>query len=195
MQANSQQTRVGRSISQESIGLKMAIIVRTSQLSSSDLIRPLRKIGIRAGTSVMARTATPIRAKVLVQASGWNIFPSRPVRAKTGRNERMVISTEKKIGRPTVRQAGMMISSDVARDPAVPEAAREVVRGVLGHHDRLVLQDADVMAIPARLMMFDGMPKSFIIRKLNRIASGRRDRDDERAAQVPHDQQDRRPCR
>lgn len=30
-----------------------------------------------------------------------------------------------------------------------------------------------LMAIPARLMMFDGMPSSFIIRKLNRIASGR----------------------
>ena len=66
MQAKSQQTRVGRSISHESIGLKMAIIVRTSQLSSSDLIRPFMKIGIKAGTSVMARTATPISAKVLV---------------------------------------------------------------------------------------------------------------------------------
>src|SRR4051812_20769366 len=105
MQAKSQQTRVGRSISHESIGLKMEIMVRTSQLSSSDLIRPRRKIGIRAGTSVIARIATPIRANVLVQARGWNILPERPVRAKTGRNERIVMSTEKKIGRPTFRHA------------------------------------------------------------------------------------------
>src|SRR3954465_2470007 len=109
MQTNSQQTRVVRSISHESIGFKNAVIVRTSQESSSDLIRPRRKIGIRAGTSVIASTATPISANVLVQASGWNIFPDRPVSAKTGRNERMVINTEKKMGRPTVRQAGMMV--------------------------------------------------------------------------------------
>ena len=51
------------------------------------------------------------------------------------------------------------------------------------------------MAIPARLMMFDGMPKSRIIRKLNRIASGSVSDDDEGAAEVPHDQQDRHACR
>ena len=56
------------------------------------------------------RIATPISANVFVYASGWNIFPSRPESAKTGRNERIVMSTEKKIGRPTVRQAGMTIS-------------------------------------------------------------------------------------
>ena len=56
----------GRSRSQASIGLKTPIIVRTSQFSSSDLIRPLRKIGIKAGTSVIERIATPIRANVLV---------------------------------------------------------------------------------------------------------------------------------
>ena len=63
-----------------------------------------------AGTSVIDRSATPTRANVLVYASGWNIFPSRPERAKTGRNERIVIRTEKKIGRPTVRHARMTIS-------------------------------------------------------------------------------------
>ena len=66
MTTNSQQTRVVRSISQASIGLKISIIVRTSQFSSSDLIRPLRKIGIKAGTSVIDSTATPTRANVLV---------------------------------------------------------------------------------------------------------------------------------
>ena len=47
MTTNSQITSPGRSISQESIGLKISIIVRTSQFSSSDRIRPLRKIGIK----------------------------------------------------------------------------------------------------------------------------------------------------
>ena len=59
MIANSQQTRVVRSISQDSIGLKISIIVRTSQFSSSDLIRPRRKIGINAGTRVIDSKATP----------------------------------------------------------------------------------------------------------------------------------------
>ena len=65
------------------------------------------------------------------------------MRAKTGRNERIMISTEKKIGRPTVRQAWMTISvvSPVTRSS--PKCAGQVVRGVLAHHDRLVDQDAD----------------------------------------------------
>src|SRR5258708_3115548 len=103
MTTKSQHTSVVRSRSQASIGLKTPIIVRTSQFSFSDLIRPLRQIGIKAGTSVIDKTATPTSANVLVYASGWNIFPSRPERAKTGRNDRIVIKTEKKIGRPTVR--------------------------------------------------------------------------------------------
>ena len=53
-------------MSQESIGLKISIIVRTSQFSSSDRMRPLRKIGMSAGTSVIESSATPIRANVLV---------------------------------------------------------------------------------------------------------------------------------
>src|SRR3954454_20073547 len=120
MTTKSQQTSVVRSISHESIVLNISIIVRTSQFSSSDLMRPLRKIGIKAGTSVIDKMATPTRAKVLVYARGWNIFPSRPERANTGRNERIVIRTEKKIGRPTVRHALMTISvvSPPTRSPA-----------------------------------------------------------------------------
>ena len=70
MITKSQHTSVVRSKSQESIGLKIAIMFRTSQFSSSDLIRPLRKIGMSAGTSVIDKSATPTRANVLVQASG-----------------------------------------------------------------------------------------------------------------------------
>ena len=49
MIAKSQQTSVVRPISQSSIGRNVAVIDRMIQLSSSDLIRPFRKIGIRAG--------------------------------------------------------------------------------------------------------------------------------------------------
>ena len=88
----------------------MLMKLRTIQFSSSPLSRPLMKIGISAGTSVIAISATPIMAKLFVNASGWKSFPSCPPNAKTGRNERSMISTEKKIGRPTSRQALTTIS-------------------------------------------------------------------------------------
>ena len=45
-----------------------------------------------------------------VNAKGWNVLPSCPVKANTGMNDSRMIITEKKIGRPTMRHAGMMIS-------------------------------------------------------------------------------------
>ena len=96
-----------------------------------------------AGTSVIEMMAMPIMAKLLVNASGWKVLPSCPVRAKTGMKDIRMIMTEKKIGRPTVRQAGITISrvSPVIRLSA--EMRRQMMRGVLHHHDRLVHQDAD----------------------------------------------------
>ena len=74
---------------------------RTSQLSRSLRNRPRTKNVQSAGTSVMLRMATAASAKLFVKASGRNIFPSSPPSAKTGRNDNSMISTEKKIGRPT----------------------------------------------------------------------------------------------
>src|SRR5207253_2194742 len=48
--------------------------------------------------------------KLLVKASGWKYFPSRPLRANTGMNEISMMSTEKKMGRPTVRHARITTS-------------------------------------------------------------------------------------
>ena len=48
----------------------MWIRLRTSQLSSSLRRRPRMKVGIKAGTSVIERIATPIMAKLFVKASG-----------------------------------------------------------------------------------------------------------------------------
>ena len=172
MMTKSQQTRVVRSISHESIGLKISIMVRTSQFSSSLLIRPLRKIGIKAGTSVIDRSATPIRAKVLVNAKGWNIFPSRPESANTGRNDRIVIRTEKKIGRPTVRHALMTISvvSPVTRSR--PKWRVKWCAAFSPITTAWSIRMPTLIEIPARLMMFDDIPKIRIIRKLNKIAIG-----------------------
>ncbi len=67
------------------------------------------------GTSVTARMVEPNIAKVLVNASGWNIFPSMPVRANTGTNARMMITIAKKIGRPTSLAAFSVISQICSR--------------------------------------------------------------------------------
>ena len=92
----------------------MLMKLRTIQFSSSLRSRPWMNVGINAGTSVTEISATPSSAKLLVKASGWNSFPSRPLSMNTGMNEISMISTEKKIGRPTVRQARMTSSRDVA---------------------------------------------------------------------------------
>ena len=117
--------------------------LRTTQLSRSPRIRPLRKIVQSAGTSVTASTATVSRANDFVTASGRNIFPSIPPSAKTGRNDRSMITTEKKIGRPTAWQAGSTIARTSPRTGRVAEVLAEPVHRVLDHHDRRVHQHAD----------------------------------------------------
>jgi len=87
--------------------------------------------------------ATPTIAKLFVNASGWNVLPSCPLRANTGMNDSKMIITEKKIGRPTVRQAGITSSRMSPVTFSLPKLGRQVVRGVLDHHDRLVHEDAD----------------------------------------------------
>ena len=78
--------------------------------SSSLRSLPLIKMGINAGTSVTEISATPIMAKLFVNASGWNSFPSRPESMNTGTNDSSMIRTEKKMGRPTVRHGSITSS-------------------------------------------------------------------------------------
>ena len=54
-----------------------------------------------------------------------------------------MITTEKKIGRPTARQAGRTTSRTSPRTGSVAELLAEPVHHVLGHHDRRVDQHAD----------------------------------------------------
>ena len=63
------------------------------------------KIGIRAGTSVIEIIATPTSAKLLVNASGWNIFPSRPAQ-REHRQEREEHDQDREEDRPAHRAAG-----------------------------------------------------------------------------------------
>ena len=61
----------------------------------------------------------------------------------TGTNDSSMISTEKKIGRPTVRQGSITSSRMSPVTLLVAKMGLQVMRGVLGHHDRLIDQDAD----------------------------------------------------
>ena len=61
----------------------------------------------------------------------------------TGTNDSSMISTEKKIGRPTVRQGSITSSRMSPVTLLVAKVLLEMVRGVFGHHDGLIDQDAD----------------------------------------------------
>src|SRR5438105_2131384 len=80
----------------------MLMKLRTIQLSSSLLSLPRMKVGIRAGTSVTEIRATPTRAKLLVNASGWNSLPSRQ---GEHRDERDQHNQDREEDRPTHRAA------------------------------------------------------------------------------------------
>ena len=81
-------------------------------------------------------------AKVLVNASGWKSFPSSPVSENTGRNARMMIAIEKKIGLPIWWDASRTASSSGRRRPFLL-VELEAAEAVLGDDDPGVHQDAD----------------------------------------------------
>src|ERR1700687_4655414 len=99
----------------------MLMKLRTIQLSCSLLSRPLRKVGIKAGTTVTERRATPSRAKLLVKASGWNSLASPAHRATGGEDQ----------------------GAGIARHLLVAEMLLEMMRGIFGHDDGLVHQNAN----------------------------------------------------
>ena len=63
-------------------------------MRDSGRIRPRRKIGISAGTSVIDSSDENISASVLVHASGRNIRPSCASSKNTGRNETTIMMSE-----------------------------------------------------------------------------------------------------
>ncbi len=62
------------------------------------------------GTSVTESRLADAMAKVLVKASGRNSRPSWPSSVKTGRNETVMMSREKKSAGPTSRAEALTIS-------------------------------------------------------------------------------------
>ena len=62
----------------------------------------------------------------------------------------MVMSTEKKIGRPTVRQAAMTISVVSPLHLLAAELPGQMMGRVLGHDHRLVDEDADADGDPGQ---------------------------------------------
>jgi len=83
-----------------------------------------------------------------------------------------VISTEKKIGRPTVRQAGTTISVVSPRTRSRPKRRDRWWAAFSPMTTAWSIKMPTEIEIPARLMMFDERPRTRIIRKLNRIAMG-----------------------
>ena len=127
----------------------MLMKLRTIQLSASPLSWPRMKTGISAGTSVIASIATPIMANLLVKASGWNSLALLPAEGEDRQKTiSMMISTEKKIGRPTSRQARDDDLGRVAVDLSWPKCCVQFVRGVLHHDHRRIHQNADADGDP-----------------------------------------------
>ncbi|MNV66194.1 hypothetical protein D3C71_1589360 [compost metagenome] len=66
---------------------------------------PVTNIAMAAGTKVTDSSMAPSRAITTVNAIGWNILPSTPVRAKIGRYTTMMINCPKISGRRASRAA------------------------------------------------------------------------------------------
>jgi hypothetical protein len=77
---------------------------------SSLCTRPRTRNVASTGTRVTESTVAPIIAKVFVNARGWKSLPSSPVREKTGKKARRMMTIEKKIGLPICREASRTIS-------------------------------------------------------------------------------------
>ena len=94
--------------------------------------------------STDVRAAKPM-AKVLVNASGLKSRPSCASSVKMGRNETVMISREKKSGRPTSWAASIRTSRR-----GLPGVMLEVLVGVLDHDDRGVDHGPDGDGDPAQ---------------------------------------------
>ncbi len=125
-----------------------------------------------AGTSVIDSSATEARANVLVYARGWNIRPSMPPSAKTGRNDSSMIATENTIGRPTARQAGSTMSRTSPLTGAPPECSRRRCMTFSAMTTDESTSTPIEIAIPASDMALAGMSRMPLRR---RIASTRND--------------------
>jgi len=82
-------------------GIYSAWVKRVTGLRASGRKRPRMNSGISTGTSVTARMDEKPIASVLVRASGLNIRPSCASSRKIGRNDTMMMRSEKNNAGPT----------------------------------------------------------------------------------------------
>ena len=154
----------------------MYILTRNLTMGFSSSLRslPFKKKVARAGTRVMASTAVPTIARLLVKARGQKSLPSIPLRAKTGMKDRIMITTEKNMGGPTTledsRTTSLMSPFTLAFGPYL------LVRFLKAFSVMTIpasIRSPKAMAMPERDMMLEVMCKGYISIKEMRMARGR----------------------
>ena len=123
---------------------------------------------ISTGTSVTDSSAAPAMAKVLVKASGENRRPSWPSRLNTGRNDTVMISSEKKSAGPTSRQASIIAC--VRDSPGFMRSRCLCAFSIITIAASIIAPTA--MAMPPRLMMLEFMPRRRMAMKAMSIPTG-----------------------
>ena len=88
---------------------------------------------------MIAKKAAAAIEYVLVNASGLNSRPSCASSVNTGRNDTVTMSSEKKSDGPTSRDDSAMMR----QCGFLPRSSRQVLVGVLDHHDAGVDHRAD----------------------------------------------------
>ena len=91
-------------------GRTSPLSARLSGLRASEGIRPRTNHSISTGTTVTEKSAAPAMAKVLVNASGLKRRPASAWSPKRGRNETVMIRSEKKSDGPTSTAASISTS-------------------------------------------------------------------------------------
>ena len=124
----------------------------------SGMMRPRTNSIMSAGTSVTDRKAPAAMANVLVKASGLNRRPSCASSAKIGRNDTVMMSSEKNSAGPTSIAASIRISAR-----GLPGGARSRCLCAFSIMTIAASTMAPMaMAMPPRLMMLEESPSTCI---------------------------------
>ena len=158
------------------LGRYMRIRKRTTGFSVSLISLPFKANVASTGTRVMARIAVPTMARLLVNARGIKSFPSIPLRAKTGINERIMITTEKNMGGPTTFEDSRTISLISSLTPILVLDPCLRVRFLKAFS--IITMPASIkspraMAIPERDIMLEVMWRGYMNINDIRMARGR----------------------
>ena len=138
---------------------------------SSAIIFPRIKNTIKIGTIVIDNIAPLIIANDLVKANGPNNRPSCPVSANIGKKETTTKIRAKNIGRPTCLADLMIISIlslfEIFSFPCKYLCAFSTITIVASTIAPMAI------AIPPKLIIFEPIPKAFIIKKVIKTVIGK----------------------